>query len=60
MKTRLEAFALAGALALTVVTGGIAFAGLGHRSAAHAPAPAVTQVVPVAAAPAAPHEEGDS
>jgi hypothetical protein len=60
MKTRFEAFALAGILALTVVTGGVALAGMKHGTAApQASAPVAAQVAPAAAAPAAPHEGFD-
>ncbi len=53
MKTRLEAFALAGILAVTVITGGIAFAGMRHGTAAapSAAAPALAQIVPASTAP---------
>jgi hypothetical protein len=52
MKTRLEAFALAAVLAVTVITGGIAFAGMRHGTAAPAAAaPAIAQIVPAATAP---------
>lgn len=53
-RARLKAFALAGLLALTVLTGGAAVTGLRQRPAA----PARTQVVQVQpAAPVAPHAE---
>ncbi len=58
MKTRLEAFALAGILAVTVVTGGVALAGLKHGSPAQAPAPVAAQVVSAPAPTAAPPAEG--
>lgn len=52
--SRRQAFALAAALALTVVTGGAAVTGLRHAPAT-APSHPATQVVQVAPAPQAPH-----
>ena len=52
MKTRRQALALAAALALTVVTAGLAFVGLAHRppvNAAPAPAAALVQSAPAPA-----------
>lgn len=60
MKTRFEAFALAGILALTVVTGGVALAGMRHGAATpQAPAPVAAQVAPTAAAPTSPQKWDD-
>jgi hypothetical protein len=61
MRSRFEAFALAAVLAVTVVTGGVALAGMRHSSAPHATTPVVAQVVPAAALTSAPpHEMGDA
>lgn len=62
MRSRFEAFALAAVLAVTVVTGGVALAGMRHSSAPQAAPPVAAQVVPAASAPVAapPHEWGDS
>jgi hypothetical protein len=58
IKSRRQAFALAAALALTVVTGGAAVTGLRHTPS---PTPKAAQVVQVAPAPAAAasHEKAD-
>jgi hypothetical protein len=56
---RRQAFALAAALALTVITGGAAVTGLRHAPPAHRQAPVVHLVQPAAPAPAPPQEESD-
>jgi hypothetical protein len=56
---RRQAFALAAALALTVITGGAAVTGLRHPAPAPRRAPVVDLVQPAAPAPAAPQEESD-
>lgn len=59
IKSRRQAFALAAALALTVVTGGAAVTGL-RQSASPAPhAAQVVQLAPAAAAAPHPNEEAD-
>ena len=59
MKTKLQALTLAGALAVTVLTGGAAIAGLTHTSTAGTVAtPVVAQAAPAPAAPSVPFEEG--
>jgi hypothetical protein len=50
--SRRQAFALAAALALTVVTGGAAMTGLRHAGHAARPAPIVQLAQPTAPAPA--------
>jgi hypothetical protein len=59
--SRRQAFALAAALALTVVTGGAAVTGLRHAPAPSHPATQVVQVAPAPQAPPAapPGEELD-
>ncbi len=57
--SRRQAFALAAALALTVLTGGAAVTGLRHTAPAHRQAPVVHLVQPAAPAPAPPREESD-
>jgi hypothetical protein len=52
MHTRRHAFALAGLLTATALTGAVAIAGFSHRSAATRTQPAVVQVTPSPAAPA--------
>ena len=56
--SRRQAFALAAALALTVLTGGAAVTGIRHAPSHAAPAPVVQLAQPPAAAPA-PQEESD-
>jgi hypothetical protein len=53
MTSRRQAFALAGALTVTLFTAVVALAGFSHRPAPRPSAPAVVQVAPTAA-PAAP------
>jgi hypothetical protein len=55
--SRRQAFALAAALALTVVTGGAAVTGLRHAGHTAQPAPIVQLAQPPASAPAAPPAE---
>jgi len=57
--SRRQAFALAAALALTVITGGAAVTGLRHSAPAHRQAPVVQLVQPASPAPAPPPEESD-
>jgi hypothetical protein len=56
---RRQAFALAAALALTVLTGGAALTGLRHAAPAPRQAPVVHLARPAAPAPAPPPEESD-
>ena len=57
--SRRQAFALAAALALTVITGGAAVTGLRHAAPIPRHAPVVHLVQPSAPAPAPPQEESD-
>jgi len=57
--SRRQAFALAAALALTVITGGAAVTGLRHGAPTPRQAPVVHLVQPSAPAPAPPQEESD-
>ncbi len=57
--TRRQAFALAAALALTVVTGGAAVTGLRHMPAPHTGQAQVVQVAPPAAPGPAPVPSAD-
>jgi hypothetical protein len=57
--SRRQAFALAAALALTVLTGGAAVTGLRHAAPTTRQAPVVHLVQPSAPAPAPPQEESD-
>ena len=56
---RRQAFALAAALTLTVLTGGAAVTGLRHAAPAPRQAPVVQLAQPTAPAPAPPQEESD-
>ena len=57
--SRRQAFALAAALALTVITGGAAVTGLRHGAPAPGQAPVVHLVQPSTPAPAPPQEASD-
>jgi hypothetical protein len=60
IKTRWQAYALAGALTLTVLTGAGALFGLAHKPSAHAAAPAPAVVQAATPAPTPYYEGGDN